>query len=44
MFTRGEIWVHTTSLTLTVFIEVAVPSQESERLCICDIFVEFPVI
>jgi hypothetical protein len=30
-----EDWVHTTSLTLPLFIEVPVPSQETERSCIC---------
>ena len=30
-----EEWVHTTSLTLPLFIEVPVPSQETERSCIC---------
>jgi hypothetical protein len=28
---RGEVWVHKTSLTLPLLIEVSVPSQESER-------------
>jgi len=32
---RGEFWSHKTSLTLPLFIEVPVPSQESERSCIC---------
>ena len=32
---RGEIWVHKTSLNPQFFIEVPVPSQESERSCIC---------
>ena len=32
---RGEIWVHKTSLNPQCFIEVPVPSQESERSCIC---------
>ena len=31
----GEVWAHKTSLTSPVFIEVSVPSQESERSCIC---------
>jgi hypothetical protein len=32
---RGEVWDHTTSLALSLFIEVLVLSQESESLCIC---------
>jgi len=28
-------WAHKTSITLPLFIEVPVPSQESERSCIC---------
>jgi len=32
---RGEVWAHKTSLTSQLFIEVPVPSQESERSCIC---------
>jgi hypothetical protein len=31
---RGEVWAHKASLTLPLFIEVPVPSQESERSCI----------
>ena len=30
-----QIWLHKTSLTLPLFIEVSVPSQESEWSCIC---------
>ena len=30
-----EVWVHKTSLTRPHFIEVLVPSQQSERSCIC---------
>ena len=30
-----EVWVHKTSLTPPLFIEVPVPIQESERSCIC---------
>jgi len=33
---RREVWVHkTNSLTMTLFSEVPVPSQECERSCIC---------
>jgi hypothetical protein len=32
---RGEIWAHNTSLTPPLFIEVFLPSQESEWSCIC---------
>ena len=32
---RGEVWVRKTSLTPPLITEVAVPSQESERSCIC---------
>ena len=32
---RGEGQEHKTSLTLPLFIEVPVPSQESEQSCIC---------
>jgi hypothetical protein len=32
---RGEVWVYKTSLTLLLYIEVAAPSQESQRSCIC---------
>jgi hypothetical protein len=28
-------WAHKTSLTLPLFIEVSVPNQESEMLCMC---------
>jgi hypothetical protein len=28
---RGEVWVHKSSLTLPLFIEMPVPSQESGR-------------
>jgi hypothetical protein len=31
----GEIWTHTTILTLPLFIEVPGPNTESERSCIC---------
>ena len=27
---RGEVWVHKTSLTVPLIMEVSVPSQESE--------------
>ena len=36
---RGELWAHKTSLTPPLFIEVSVPSQESERSCIFVLFV-----
>ena len=32
---RREFWVNSTSLTLPRFIEVLVPSEENEQLCIC---------
>jgi hypothetical protein len=32
---RGKVWAHQTSLTPSLFIEVPVPSQESERSRIC---------
>ena len=31
--TRGEIWSHKTSLTLSLFIEFLVPNQQSEQSC-----------
>ena len=31
--TRGEIWSHKTSLTLSLFIEFLVPIQQSEQSC-----------
>ena len=31
----GEVWTHETSLTPPLFIDVSIPSQESERSCIC---------
>ena len=34
MSPRGQVWVHKTSLTPPHFIELPVPSQESERSCI----------
>ena len=30
---REEVWAHETSLTLSLFTEVSVPSQECERTC-----------
>jgi hypothetical protein len=30
-----KVWTHKTSLTPPLFIEVLVPSQESEQSCIC---------
>jgi hypothetical protein len=35
MLMRGTVWADKTSLTAPLFIEVPVPSQESERSCIC---------
>ena len=35
---REEVWVHKTSLTLPLFIEVSVPSQESEWLLLFLVF------
>jgi hypothetical protein len=32
---KEEVWVHQTSLTPPLIIEVPVPDQESERSCIC---------
>ena len=32
---RGEVWAHTTILRPPLVIAVPVPSQESERSCIC---------
>ena len=32
---RGEVWAHTTSLFQLCFIEMPVPSKDSERSCIC---------
>jgi hypothetical protein len=32
---RREVWAHNSSLTLSLFTEVFVPSQESEKSCIC---------
>ena len=32
---RGEVWVHKTSLTPPRFTKVPVLSQESERPCMC---------
>ena len=32
---RGEVWAHKTTLVCSLFIEVPVLSQESERSCIC---------
>ena len=34
-FQKREGFVHKTSLTTLLFIEISVPSQESERSCIC---------
>jgi hypothetical protein len=31
---RGEFWDNKTSLTLSLFIEMSVPSQESDWSCI----------
>jgi len=35
MSLRGEVWSHKTILTPSLYIEVPVPSQESELSCIC---------
>jgi len=32
---RGEVWVHKTTLTLQLFIEVPAESDESGRWCMC---------
>jgi hypothetical protein len=32
---RRELRVNSTSLTLPLFIEVLIPSEENEQLCIC---------
>ena len=32
---RGEVWTNKANLALPRFIEVPVPSKESERTCIC---------
>ena len=32
---REDVWAHKTSLTLSLFIEVPVSSQESEQSCTC---------
>jgi len=32
---RREAWVHKTILTLPLFIEVLIPIQKRELLCIC---------
>ena len=39
------MWAHEITLTLPLFIEVSLPSQESERSCIC-VFkgVDFPSV
>ena len=41
---EGRVWVHKTSLTPSLFIEVPVPSQESKRPCICVRCVNFASI
>lgn len=33
----GEVWSHKTILTMLHFIEVPIPSEESERLCVCEL-------
>jgi hypothetical protein len=41
---RGEVWARKTRLTLPLFIELPVPSQESAQSCICVLRVSiFPV-
>lgn len=32
---RGEVLVHNNSLTQILFIEVPLPNQGSDRLCVC---------
>jgi hypothetical protein len=36
---RWEVFVHITSLTLPLFIEVSLPNQENEQSCICLLWV-----
>ena len=38
---RVEVWANKTTLTLALFIEVPVQSQENERSCICVIGIDF---
>ena len=40
---RGEVWAHKTSLTTPLFIEVSVPSQESDRSYICVMGIDFSI-
>ena len=35
MNVRGEVSAHKTNLTQPLFIEVSLPSQESESSCVC---------
>jgi len=37
---RGEVWVHKTSLTPPLVVEVHEPSQGRERTCICSLWVQ----
>jgi len=36
---RTEVWAHKTGLTPPLFIEVSVPTQDSERSCICVLWI-----
>jgi hypothetical protein len=38
---RWEVFVHKTSLTLPLFIEVSLPRQENEQSCICVMGIDF---
>jgi hypothetical protein len=38
-FVRREVWIHQTSLTLVLFIEVPAPRQQSERSWFCVLWV-----
>jgi len=40
--TSGEVWSHKTNLTSPLFSEALVPSQESDRSCICMLGVSLP--
>ena len=36
-FHKEGVWVHKTSLTPSLLIEVPLPSQESDQSCICEL-------
>ena len=38
---RGEVWAHNTSLTPPLLFKVPVPSQDSGRLCMCIMGIDF---